>query len=374
VALFLFLLLFPRIKGWRGIGVLVMVLSVWALAAEAEFILIVLGLLATTIMIRLWSDTRLWRAEGFPILASALPAVLISLIQGGTITEIARSIVAGRPSIPGGSAALFSLRLPLAIVSSHLGELRLDRPDQLLVGLAEIGPIILAGPLVVWASIRWFRRGRYGRVSLAVASYLGFLIPIFLRYNVDRDITRLSGSGLLDWALLAVPAVWILWPRLRSAWLKAGISAIAGASLFAGVVVLGPLLTAISRPMLSNEIAVVDAAMTRRFWDKLEPGGLVLDSRGWRAVAVTGRLTRSAVDVTNDLPSWREVVAAPDLDRVAQAGFSYVYVDKIWWDRMTEAERESYSRPCVILVGEETDNNANGLRRLYDIRACLDGP
>jgi hypothetical protein len=41
---------------------------------------------------------------------------------------------------------------------------------------------------------------------------------------------------------------------------------------------------------------------------------------------------------------------------------------------MTEAERESYSRPCVILVGEETDNNANGLRRLYDIRACLDGP
>jgi hypothetical protein len=372
ITLFLFLLLFPRKKGWRSVVFLGLVLAVWGLAAEAEFILVILGAALTALAIWVRSARPVLRREAIAGVACALPALLISLIQGGSLTEMARSIGArwigaARESQ---SVPLFSLRLPPAIVSSHLGELRFDRPDQLLVGLAEIGPIVLAAPIVLWAAIRWLRRGRFALVSLVVGSYFGFLIPIFIRYRVDRDITRLSGSGLLDWAFLAVPALWILWPRVRWGWLRAGIFTVASATVFAGVVVLGPLLTAISRPVLSNDIAVVDAAMARRFWDRLEPGALVLDSRGWRVVAVTGRLTRSAIDVTNDLPSWQKLVASPAADLVARNGFSYVYMDPRWWDRISETDRASYSRPCVVLLGEETDNSADGFRRLYDVRRC----
>ncbi|HLC06034.1 MAG TPA: hypothetical protein VJK02_23605 [Anaerolineales bacterium] len=372
IALFLFLLLFPRKRDWRSVVILTLVLSVWALAAEAEFVLIALGLAVTAVLVRVTLPGHSWRKEALPALACLLPAVLISVIQGGTITEFTRLLVGRLFAAPlsSGVPAQFSLRLPPAIVSSHLGELRLDRPDQLLVGLFEIGPLLLAGPIVIWAMLRWLRRARFALVAIAVSSCFGVLIPLFVSYSVDRDITRLSGSGLLDWALLTVPVLWISWRRLKLAWLKAGILALAGATVFAGVVVLGTLLTAISRPVLSNDIAVMDAAMTRRFWDQLEPGALVLDSRGWRAVVVTGRLTRSAVDVTTDLPAWRDLVASPEAGRAALGGFAYVYVDQRWWDGMSQADKASYDLPCVLLLGEETDNSANGFRRLYDVRGC----
>jgi hypothetical protein len=375
MALFLFLLLFPRKRGWQGLAVVTLVLSLWALAAEAEFILVAIGVGVAALVIwfrRADQSTKRGAMQG---VACIVPAVLVSLVQGGTLTEFSRSLVARMIGIAGplDGVALFSFRFPPAIVSSHLGELRFDRLGQLLVGLFEVGPVLLAGPVVIWAAMRWLRRGRFALVAVAVASYLGFLIPIFVRYNVDRDITRLSGAGLLDWSLLTVPALWIMWPHLRSGWLRSGILAVAGIAMFAGVVVLGPLLTAASRPMLSNDIAVVDAAMTRRFWDQLEPNALVLDSGGWRAVAVTGRPTRSAVDVTNDLPSWRELIASPGASHVSQEGFSYVYVDQYWWDGMSKEDKASYDLPCAILLGEETDNDANGLRRLYDVRGCSGG-
>lgn len=376
VALFLFLLLFPRRRDWQGAAVLTVVLAVWALAAEAEFILIAIGLTVTASLMVIGRTGHRRRRDALAAIACAAASFLISAVQGGTITEFARSLVDRVIGASGASAdaTLFSVRLPPAIVSSHLGELRFDRPDQLLVGLLELGPLLLAGPVVIWATARWLRRGRMARVAVAVGSYVGLLIPMFVRYSVDRDITRFSGAGLLDWSLLTIPAVWLAWPRLRSAWLKTGILVVTGTTIFAGVVVLGPLLTAIGRPMLSNDIAVVDAAMTRRFWDRLESGALVLDSRGWRAVAVTGRLTRSARDVTNDLPAWRDLVASPDAGRVAREGFTYVYVDQRWWDGMSRAVRASYDQPCVRLLGQETDNSANGLRRLYDLSACGEAP
>jgi hypothetical protein len=372
VALFLLLLLFSRRRGWRGGAVISAVLALWALAAEAEFVLIALGMGIVAALTWFRRVDGSWRNRGLPGVACLVPALLISLFQGGTITEVGRSFFTRltRGSGTSVTATLFSLRLPPAIVSAHLGELRFDRPDQLMIGLFEIGPVLLAGPIVAWAALRWLRRGRFALVSVAVASYLGLLIPVFLRYEVDRDITRISGSGLLDWAILSTAVVWVLWPRLRSAWFRAAILAVAVTSIFAGLVVLGPLLTAASRPVLSNDIAVIDAAMTRRFWDRLAPNALVLDSQGWRAVAVTGLPTRSAVDVTNDLPAWRELVASPEARRVAEAGFGYVYIDQRWWDHMSQADRASYDQPCAVLLGEETDNNANGLRRLYDVRSC----
>lgn len=375
VSLFLFMLLFPRRRGWRGSLVVIVVLSQWALAAEAEFILIALGIGLAALALASRTTGRDSRNDWIQGLGCILAATVISLLQGGTLTELGRGLASRLVGIPGpsGAGSLFSFRSPPAIVSSHLGELRFDRPDQLLIAVFETGPVLLAGPVVAWAAIRWLRRRRFELVAVAASSYLGLLIPVFIRYNVDRDITRLSGSGLLDWVILTVPFVWILWPRLLSFWGRAVVLTAGGAAVLAGLVIIGPLLTATSRPMLSNDIAVVDAAMTRRFWGRLEPKALVLDSGGWRAVAITGLLTRSAVDVTSDLAAWRDLVSSPGAGRVARQGYSYVYVDQHWWDSMSEADRASYADPCSVLLGEEVDNSANGLRRLYDVRSCGEG-
>lgn len=48
------------------------------------------------------------------------------------------------------------MRWPPAIISSHLGELSLLNPAQLLVALLEVGPIFLLIPLMfAWGVKAW---------------------------------------------------------------------------------------------------------------------------------------------------------------------------------------------------------------------------
>jgi hypothetical protein len=371
----LLLLLYRRQVGLASWVILTVLFALWALAAEAEFVLVVLGMLAAAII--------LWRrkpsAERMRIrrdVVAVAAAAALAVVQGGTITEVARGIgaqISGQGDGPPGTLAGFSLRLPPAIVSAHLGELRLGDPGKLLIGLLELGPALALAPLVVWATIRWVRRGRFALAGFGLSTGLGLLIPLFVRYEVDRDITRLTNHALVGWILLALPLAAALWRKGRPAWFRPAAAAVAGGLVFGGLAVLGPLLTAMPRPVLGYQIAPVDAAMARLLWDGLEPGTEVLDSNSWRAVALTGRLTRSAADSSTLLASWRELTASPEAERVAAEGFDYVYVDTYWWESMAEGARRSYAEPCVGLVAEMHDNAANGSRWLYDVRGCGGG-
>jgi hypothetical protein len=364
MALFLFLLLAGRARNRTGWALLVVVLATLALAAEAEFALISVGLVLAVLALGKDHDRRT-KARGLGLVV--LGALAIAAVQGGTLTEAIRN---GTGSEAGGSVAGFSLRPAPAVVSAHLGEMRLARPAAMAAAIFELGPAILLAPAVGWAMVRWARRGRSLELGYAASAFLGFLLPMFLRYEVDRDIARMAQHALLAWLVLSVPlAAAAIRLRPRAPWKEAAL-AVGGSVTLGGVVALGPLLTAAASPTLSTEIAPVDAGMTRAAWDSLRPGALVLDSHEWRAVAVTGRLTRSARDSFENLPEWEALVADGRAGRAASEGFDYVYVDTFWWDSMDDAARASYGEPCVELVLEMHDNAFNGSRWLYDVDRC----
>lgn len=372
VAFFLVLLLGSRVRTGYGWPLLVVTLALWALAAEAEFVLFGIGTVLALLLLRPWRRARVWRSQARPVMGSLLAAGALGLIQGGTLTETFRGLVANAGAAPEAAGGLggFSLRWPPAIVSAHLGELPLHRPGTLLVGLAEFGPALALVPLIVWVAIRAVRRGRFLMLAVLLSTLVGFLAPLFVRYEVDRDITRMAYYALLSWVLLSTP---VLAARARirpSGRFRTAILACGGLTCLGGWIVMGPLLTAISTPTLSTEIALVDAAMTRAVWDRLPAEATVLDSHSWRAVAVTGRPTRSAANSSRTLDSWSDLTAAPEAGRVARAGFDYVYVDTWWWDSMAEGVRASYLAPCVARTAETHDNGANGSRWLFDVRRC----
>jgi len=373
VLLLLLLLIFRHRVNRIGLVVLTLLIALLGLTAEAEFVLFAIGLFTAFIVLRAWRAKPVWRVELRSAIIVLVIASAIIIFQGGTITETVRGIILPTGEVLAGIAGPsvgFSLRFPPAIVSAHLGELRITQPGELLIGLMEIGPVLLLLPLIAWASIRWAKRGRFLYLAIAISTFFGFVIPLFLRYEVDRDITRLTYYALMGWIILSMPLLRTLWYFKRPHWIRVVIGTEAALLVFGGLVVTGSLLTAIPKAVLGYVIEPVDAAMTRLVWDELEPGAEVLDSRSWRAVSITGRLTRSAVDSYAELNSWADLVAFPDVHQVAGAGYRYIYVDEFWWDSMPEKARESYMDSCVKVIQELHDNAANGSRWLFDIGEC----
>jgi hypothetical protein len=373
VLLLLLLLIFRRQVNKFGFFVLTLLIAMWGLTAEAEFVLFAIGLFTAFIALRAWRAEPVWRSELRTGMIILVLASIIIIFQGGTITETVRGILMPAEEALAGTAGPsvgFSLRFPPAIVSAHLGELRITKPGELLIGLMENGPALLLAPLIAWASIRWAKRGRFLYLAIAISTFFGFVIPMFLRYEVDRDITRLTNYALLGWILLSIPLVRVVWRQRLSDWIRTIVVAGAALLVFGGLVVTGSLLTAIPKAVLGYVIEPADAAMTRLVWDELEPGAEVLDSRSWGAVPITGRLTRSAVGSYAELNSWADLVAFPDVYQVSDAGYRYIYVDEFWWDSMPDDARESYMDSCVRVIQEVHDNAANGSRWLFDISEC----
>ena len=290
VLLFTLLLIFRRQVNRFALVMLMLLMAMWGLAAEAEFALFAMGLFTSFIILRAWRKKPAWRLELSTAIVLMSAALVIVIVQGGTMTETVRGILLPIDEALTGSAGLiggFSPRVPLMIVSAHLGELRITQPGELFIGLMEIGPVLLLLPFMLWASIRWAKRGRFLYLAIAISTFFGFVIPLFLRFEVDRDITRLTYYALLGWIVMSVPLFSILWKSNYPKWMRSFIVAEVALLVIGGLVILGPMLTAIPKPTFADELDPVDAAMARLVWDGLSPGAEVLDSRGWRAVSYT---------------------------------------------------------------------------------------
>jgi hypothetical protein len=374
VIIFCLLLLVGRQSARYAWLIFVPMLALLALAAEAEYILFCAGLVIILAVLPRRRLTISLRRQSREIFGAAGLSAVLGLVQGGTITETMRGVLQGASGSAAAAGARFGLRFPPAIVSSHLGELRLTSPGELMLGLFELGPALLLAPLVILLTLRWLTRGRYLWSAMAASTFLGFLIPIFLRYQVDRDITRMTVYALMGWIILATPALAAALRCGRRPWLAGALCAYGMLLVFGGLVLAGPLLTAANVAVIGSELAPADASMTRQVWDRLPPEALVLDSSPWRAVVVTGRLTISSSDSDEVLPSWRSLVANPVIGQVRQAGFDYVYIDTDWLNSMPPQARLSYAEPCARSIAEVHDSGANGGRWLYDISTCRGGP
>jgi hypothetical protein len=375
LSLLIFFTLMLTVRRRRSPGsflIVTLLLATWALTAEAEFALFMLGIgLVALACFR--PKARIRTGELRSLVGMGFIAGFLSLIQGGTLTQITQAFLSpNREGIALGSLGPdtgFGLRIPPAIVSSHLGELNVLNPGQILISVLELGPLLLLAPLALRAARRAISRRNFPLAAVGISTFLGFILPIFIRYNVDRDVSRLTQYALIGWLIMSWPALAATWRRGGEK-LRVALAGLGFISVFGGLVVAGPLLSAIQTAVLTDEIAPVDAAMLRSTWDRLEPGSLILDSDPWRAVAISGRLTRSSASSYETLAEWEILRAQPVLDKVVGSGFDYIYIDSYWWDSMGAAARDSYENPCVQLVHEAHDNAQNSSRWLYDLRAC----
>jgi hypothetical protein len=373
VIFFTLLLVVDRRKNFLSIILITLMLATWALAAEAEFALFVIGIGILSLLFLRASAIRKRLDKFRALFGVTATAGVLSILQGGTITEVSKGVLNRFSGVVEmgslGPDVGFGWRFPPAIVSSHLGEMRIFNLGELVIALAEIGPLLLLAPIAIWFARKRMRKGDYFLGAFGVSTILGFVFPLFISYSVDRDVTRMTQYALVGWLILGWPVIVALWKMNRARW-RFVLAGFGFLTVLGGLVVSRPLLSAMDSAVFADGIMPVDAVMLRSNWDSLEPGSAVLDSNPWRAVVLTGRLTRSSASSYATLVQWESLISEPSLERVVADGFEYIYVDTYWWNSMGEAERLSYSTPCVGQVSKAQDNAENGNRWLYDLRSC----
>jgi hypothetical protein len=369
------ILALPRLKGVVGVASSTVLFCAWALGFDAIFGLFAIGLVVWAVALRFWSGEGGWRRTLRGALAAVILAGILSLVQGGTLTEIARATLApsGNTGVAGGEPAFF-LRWPPAIVSSHFGELRFTDPWALAVGAIELGAPLAAALFVVPRAFHWGRRRRFEMGTLAVASLAGFLIPMVAGYSPDRDVSRLTAFSLQVWILLSIPLLFQAWRHWPGWPVRAVTVVYLVVLMFSGVATLASLLTAAPRVVFTEDVAPLDAGMASVMWNRLPPDAVVFDSHPWRAVVLTGRATRSSDLEYKSLPEWSALVADPSPGGMARGGYTHVYADEIWWRGLTQSARTSFEVPCVQTLWEGEDDADNGWRRMLDISSCSSSP
>jgi hypothetical protein len=375
IILFLIWLLAQQIADRRAILILAILFAFWGLTWETSLGLIFIGLGLLTIRY-LWKERSLPQGAFRASVTAALIAIPLILLQGGLPTELARKFLATN-SVAGGGAQVaqlagFSLRWPPAIVSAHLGPLKLFSLWGLIIALFELGPVILFTPWIT----RWaWKRGReqdWFFSVLILSAWAGFILPILASYQSDTNIPRITEHAMLVWTLFLGFMVWetsINKTFRHFAQLGLGLMIIGGGILF------GISLTAAPVNILSYNFDIMDAQVQRDLWDRLPEDAEIFDPAGWRATALTGRLTRK---VTGDLSfgnqdraEWEELRQSPEIDQFLAQGYPFVYVDDIWWNRVISGQaRIELSQSCIQVVTEYRNIDDGRFRRMLDLRGC----
>ena len=376
ILILLLLLLTANRSLHRGAGwVMLPLLASLALANEIAFLLLVFGsfILAVFCALRMHS----WRLPGRLAvwLAVLLGAIIIAAFQGGLLTEIVRSRLMPRAAEASYFDTSLSFVWPPAVVSAHLGSLSIASLPQLVVALAEIGPVILVTPLLFAWWRKSFRLGNWYEASL-IASSAGTLAAIFITFKgpLFTAWPRLLSGWFFACMLYAVPLLWT-WTRRRNGWLQALALAITVAACLGGLVLFAIELLAVQRPVLATFISPLDAKMSAEYWNRLEHDVLIFDPVVYRSPTVFGRFTDSSPSWYTKDPAWQALDASPDPRAISAAGFDYMYFDKDYWDELTPAQQALLSAACVRQVRQvdgihSEQNYAKDFRRLLDIRGC----
>lgn len=355
-------------------GVLILGSAILSLALSAEHIFILLNFgvgLAALIMIFRQRLSLRQVLSSFPgqLLLVALVAALISLVQGGVITEIIWTHLAGKQGVGAAASGSFSLRWPPEFYDSHMGGLSLLRWRQLVVLLAECGPILFLFPIIIYRMRHDIHHNRTLESGLSIASFLGVLVPLFVNYGVARDIVRFTSFGLDVWLLLSIQPIWGFF-EYSSLWKKALFGFGYVITVVGGVVLFAYQVTAIFVPQVSSFVSSMDSRMSQTYWDHLDSRTLVFDSIGYRAQTLFGRLSTSAINGF-PLPEYGPYFADPDPHDLRKLGFGYVYVDKRYWDRLSlYYQQDLYSSCTRVLKRLEKYNSATG--ELSDFRVLID--
>jgi hypothetical protein len=358
-----------------GILTISMVLASLALSSENVFALLVTGM-AIILSIMLIRNRIQHRSNQIAFLKTWMIPLAVSvglaLFQGGYITGWFMSLLTTFTGLSYPMVTTdfqgFNLRWPPAIPSGHFGPLSLLDPGQIVIIMAEAGLALILLPV---AAIYWLRKLRSADrlpQALAAGSVISLLFPVFIRYGLDFDITRLVGAALWLGFTLAFPVLWLWLVNARQGFhLLAGLGY--GVAVFAGLVMFAVELIAIPFPQTTYYLKIGEGDFSKPYWNRLEKNAQILDTKPERSVLLFGRASYAAEDVYERSPTWEALIANPEPASVATAGYSYVYMDEGWWQRLSPRIQAAYGQPCVHLMAE-MELVENQTRKLYSVKAC----
>lgn len=382
LAVALLLLLAPSSPGtqrrWRVFPGLVfgMLLASLALVVEHLFVMLWGGLAATMLLAGL-AHGRKWK-NLYGLGWVLLPGLILAPTMGGVLTGVALAWLQQK-SVGGlaGGLALpeMSLRLPPAVLSAHLGVLELTNGRHLWIALAEIGPVLLAAPPLLWLVWRQVKNRRWMLAGLNIGALIGFLAAIFIQFaSRERDLSRLMDSALSLWLLLALTYL-AAWSGRRGGRLPAparvALGGVGLVTVLGGLALFPTQLIAVAQPQRTGFIANIDARFSQQQWNKLEPETWVLDlDYPYRSVVVLARGSGPAyLDAYRTLPGFRDLLAEPWPAEVARQGYAYVYIDEDTWQELAPELQEAYIQACVRTV-LRLNEKPDIFRWLVDIRQC----
>jgi hypothetical protein len=294
------------------------------------------------------------------------------MVQGGLATEIVyERFFPSATETDSYFEVGFSL-VPPAVISSHLGRLSLFNPLQLLAALLEVGPVILALPLVLIWGYRALRQEEWFQAALA-ASTLPSLLSIFIEYSGNAGITattRLLSNLFFVCKILAVPLVWV-WLQSQAEWKRNLAYGLGAISLLGGALLFAVELVAIPRPVYGEFVSDMDARFYEEYWDRL-PAGWVFDPIASRAPTLFGRQSNALIHWGVHQPEFMALTENPDPHQLNAAGYRYVYADKEYW----KLYADQLEQPCVEIVKTvEGARLSRGeyipdFRQLADVSGC----
>lgn len=375
----LFLLLYRRLTGWRQVLIFAALFAAWALTTEYPLLLFGPALLVALAFFFRFRHTRKIPPSFWMWVYVLLLAAPFILLQGGVLAELARGFwesfwhsEARRTSF---HTFNFYLTLPTA-VSGHLGFLSLFQPAQLLAFLLEVGPVLLALPLVLIWGLKMLRSERWLEAVYGFAFPILGIIPLFVKYSGTAGPSanaRLLVGLTAPISFYAFPLFWV-WGRRRSEQVRIGLSLLALLSMFGGLVLFGVELIAAQQPRLPEYLQELDAKVAKAYWDRLPKDAVIFDPVPPRAPTIFARPTNAFMD-WRPKPEWGAWLAEPDPYRLRQAGFTHVYFDIAYWESLSPQWRAALEQSCVKKLQEWSGYRSpkdfrKDFRRLLDISAC----
>ena len=371
----LLLLLLPRRRfSPAGLIIWCLLFTTLALSAEHFFAVIWVGI-ALAATIALIFHKKFYKSIPKDILLQwsiilSLSA-LLSLVQGGFISETARNLITTISGTASQSynARGFSIRWPPGLLSAHLGPLSIFNPGQLVALLTELGLALLLVPVIFTRFKKWLRHKDWYSPGLDISVVLSLVFPLFFQYEVDRSITRMPATGLWTSLVLGFPILWMTFPHLKTIF-RLGLVIGYIMIVLGGMVIFRSQLNSIPHEELSYYIDDLDASYAIEYWNKLPEGTQVLDRIPERSVTIFGRITRAKSGIYDPLPDWEALIADPIPTRIATSGYDYVYMDRVWWDSLTPAQQGNFQQSCIDIIDEREQNEGTDYRLLVKVSAC----
>lgn len=371
IVLLILLLAENRRSRWAN-PVLAILLASMALANEVTFAFLYLGL-GFAFLLWAWQKRSLkFTPELWGWLGVLFVGGLLSLVQGGMLTELTFSAI--ERAVSGSENTLYKVSFALAapsVLSSHIGSLSLLNPLHWFAILAELGLAILVLPWV-FALLREETRAERWISAAWLASMIPSILVVFFEYTGNAGPTAISRMiahfGLVA-KIVAVPLLWN-WARARSQELQAVILVWGLATCLSGFALFGIQLQAMPNPIYGEFLEPIDDTMFRQYWNTLEPETMVFDQNYLRGITVTGRPAIAALNFGTTLPEWDKLANYPDPRLLKAAGYDYIYHDLKFANRYGALMQDT----CVKLIGELEEKNNNGevvdIRRLLQITDC----